>query len=329
MQISERIEILVAAIGALFVQRDWKMAVAESCTGGGIMQALTSISGSSAWVDSGLVTYSNEAKEALLGVPANVLITAGAVSERCAMAMIAGIRPNQANLFRLATTGIAGPLGGTPTKPVGTVFIASQSPQQSIQVRRMQFSGTRTEVVQQTIFYALRDVVLASIYEESSDVQCFYALMLEDEGLQQACHEHALESGISLLHLEPKCNLHVTLAYYGKTDVKKRHDLCCLGEQSAEQAKSFVLKITHLSYWEKNHCVVFDIEEETGALIFLSKQLGAQNLTPHLTISKRNIEYSFQRPKSPLSLNWKVSSFSLMCSFKGVFYHELKKWQLI
>lgn len=329
MHIKERIAILVQSIGSLLIHQGWMVSVAESCTGGGIMQALTSVSGSSAWVDSGLVTYSNDAKQHLLAVDENILMTFGAVSDACALAMIAGIRPNKVNLLRIATTGIAGPLGGSLEKPVGTVFLASQAPYKSPRVQHLNFLGTRKEIVQQTIFYALREIVLASLYESHDDLHCFYALMLEDVDLQQACHDYGLDCGLSLPHLEPKCNLHVTLAYLGKTESQKLHEWIELGDRASLQNPSFILTLTSIYYWEKVCSYVLEVKEETGGLVSLSSQLGEVFVTPHLTLSKRHREPAFHQPKAPLSLTWKVSGFSLMSSFKGVFYQELKKWPLL
>lgn len=100
------------------------LALAESCTGGFIAHRLTNVSGASAVLLAGLVTYSNEAKQQLLGVPAETLATHGAVSEATARAMVEGVRARIGSDYALAVTGIAGPTGGTPEKPVGTVFIA-------------------------------------------------------------------------------------------------------------------------------------------------------------------------------------------------------------
>ena len=99
------------------------LAVAESCTGGLVGHRLTGIAGSSAFFERGVVVYSNRAKQELLGVPEEILRVHGAVSRPCAEAMVRGICERAGAPCGLAITGIAGPDGGTPTKPVGTVFI--------------------------------------------------------------------------------------------------------------------------------------------------------------------------------------------------------------
>lgn len=111
-------------IGELLSQRGWALAVAESCTGGLIAHRITNVSGSSAYFQGGVVSYSNEAKERILRVPHATLIEHGAVSEQTALAMAQGARRLFGTDIAVSVTGIAGPTGGTPEKPVGLVYIA-------------------------------------------------------------------------------------------------------------------------------------------------------------------------------------------------------------
>ncbi|MDI9571168.1 MAG: competence/damage-inducible protein A [Pseudomonadota bacterium] len=117
-------ETLEGVVGALLRERGWTIAVAESCTGGLITDRLTDVPGSSAYVERGLATYSNRAKVELLGVPEETLRAHGAVSEETARRMAEGARRRSGTDLGLATTGIAGPDGGSAAKPVGTVYIA-------------------------------------------------------------------------------------------------------------------------------------------------------------------------------------------------------------
>jgi len=117
-------ETLEGVTAALLREQGRTIAVAESCTGGLITDRLTDVPGSSAYLERGLVTYSNRSKVELLGVPVTVLETSGAVSEETACAMAAGVRDRAGTDLGLATTGIAGPDGGSEAKPVGTVYIA-------------------------------------------------------------------------------------------------------------------------------------------------------------------------------------------------------------
>lgn len=117
-------ETLEEKIAAAMTEKKLTIAVAESCTGGLIADRLTDVSGSSVYFERGLVTYSNEAKIQLLGVPADILEKHGAVSEETARAMAEGVRKLAGTNLGLSSTGIAGPTGGTKEKPVGTVYIA-------------------------------------------------------------------------------------------------------------------------------------------------------------------------------------------------------------
>ena len=110
-------------VGELLSQRGWTLAVAESCTGGLLGHLITNVSGSSAYFAGGVISYSNEAKEAVLGVPHQILIEHGAVSRETALAMARGARRVLGTDLAVSVTGIAGPTGGTPEKPVGLVYI--------------------------------------------------------------------------------------------------------------------------------------------------------------------------------------------------------------
>jgi nicotinamide-nucleotide amidase len=122
------------------------VALAESCTGGLVSACLTSLAGSSAVVERGFVTYSNEAKQQLLGVPEELLRAHGAVSAEVAGAMADGALARAKADLAVAITGIAGPGGGTPDKPVGLVFLATASLDGETRVERHLFTGDRTQV---------------------------------------------------------------------------------------------------------------------------------------------------------------------------------------
>ena len=132
-------------VGALLADRGWWIALAESCTGGLTASRLTDIAGSSAYVERGVVTYSNRAKTELLGVPEALLVEHGAVSEPVATAMAQGIRARAGVDIGVGITGIAGPGGGTETKPVGMVCVAVDGPSGS-RVTTQRFPGARTQV---------------------------------------------------------------------------------------------------------------------------------------------------------------------------------------
>lgn len=119
---------LAEDIAQLLTARRETLAVAESCTGGFIANQLTNIPGASAWFERGVVCYSNASKIQWLGVAPYIIDTFGAVSSECAEAMAVGIRKFAATTYGISATGIAGPDGGTPEKPVGTVFIGIATP---------------------------------------------------------------------------------------------------------------------------------------------------------------------------------------------------------
>jgi nicotinamide-nucleotide amidase len=135
--------------------RGFTVATAESCTGGLIAGALTAISGSSAVVDRGYVVYSNRAKEEMLGVPRDMLATHGAVSEAVAIAMAEGALARAGTNIAIAVTGIAGPGGATPGKPVGLVHLACARRERPTLHHREVFAGDREAVRHATILRAL------------------------------------------------------------------------------------------------------------------------------------------------------------------------------
>jgi nicotinamide-nucleotide amidase len=145
-------------IAARLVERCEWLAVAESCTGGLIAAACTDLAGSSAWFERGLVTYSNRAKHELLGVPERVLAEAGAVSEPCVRAMAEGLMARAPVQHAIAVSGIAGPSGGTPEKPVGTVWIAWAG-HAGVQTRHFLFAGDRAAIRAQAVAAAFEGLL--------------------------------------------------------------------------------------------------------------------------------------------------------------------------
>ena len=150
-------ELLVLAdeVATEVEQRKLMLVTAESCSGGWIAKTLTDLPGSSAWFDAGVVTYSYEAKEALLGVNPRTLELAGAVSEETVLEMVSGALARFGAGVAVAVTGIAGPSGGTPGKPVGTVWIGWKRRGGYGHARLFHFPGDREAVRRQTVAAAL------------------------------------------------------------------------------------------------------------------------------------------------------------------------------
>ena len=147
---------LAARVGASLLARGESVSTAESCTGGLIASALTEVSGSSAWFGYGVVTYSNDAKQRLLGVQSAALQEHGAVSEAVVRQMVAGACRLSGADWAVAVSGVAGPSGGTPEKPVGMVWFALQGPDGRAEAFVRHFSGDRYQVRQQTVTTALQ-----------------------------------------------------------------------------------------------------------------------------------------------------------------------------
>jgi nicotinamide-nucleotide amidase len=145
---------LEAVVGKLLCDLRWTVAVAESCTGGLLTSRLTDVPGSSGYVERGVVCYSNRAKVEMLGVSESLIAEHGAVSEQVARAMAEGVRSRAGTTVGMGVTGVAGPGGGTPEKPVGTVAIAIASASDA-RVRTFQFIGDREQVKYQAAQAAL------------------------------------------------------------------------------------------------------------------------------------------------------------------------------
>jgi nicotinamide-nucleotide amidase len=147
---------LVAPLADAMRVKGWRLAAAESCTGGLIAAACTTLAGSSDWFERGFVTYSNAAKCELLGVDAALIAAHGAVSAEVACAMAAGALVRSPADIAVAVTGIAGPGGAVPGKPVGTVWLALMRRGGAPQAERLQLDGDRANVRAQTVVIALQ-----------------------------------------------------------------------------------------------------------------------------------------------------------------------------
>jgi len=153
------LEKLVVTLAGALTARGWNMAAAESCTGGWIAKVCTDRAGSSIWFERGIVSYSNRAKSELLGVQPATLERDGAVSRTVALQMAEGVRERSGVEAALAVTGIAGPDGGTPDKPVGTVWFAWAVGVGPAVAECIVFEGGRAAVRRQTVAHALQGLI--------------------------------------------------------------------------------------------------------------------------------------------------------------------------
>jgi nicotinamide-nucleotide amidase len=149
-------ESTVRALAEALRTRGWLLATAESCTGGLIAAACTALAGSSDWFDAGFVTYSNAAKTTQLGVPSALIEQHGAVSDEVARAMVDGVFAHSQAHIALSVTGIAGPTGAVPGKPVGTVWLAWAQRGAPTHSERLQLDGDRAAVRGQSVQRALQ-----------------------------------------------------------------------------------------------------------------------------------------------------------------------------
>jgi nicotinamide-nucleotide amidase len=156
----------VTQLAQVLITQHLRLSVAESCTGGGLAYHLTSLSGSSDWFERGIVSYSNLAKQEILGVQKTTLEQYGAVSKETAKEMAEGCLEHSAADLSLSITGIAGPSGGSPEKPVGTVWFAWTGKNFPTQTRLYHFTGDRQSIREQAIETAL-EILLAACSQSS------------------------------------------------------------------------------------------------------------------------------------------------------------------
>ncbi|CAG9176806.1 CinA family protein [Cupriavidus respiraculi] len=158
MSVSRLLDQLAIQAGITLKEKSLLLATAESCTGGLVAAAITDIAGSSAWFERGFVTYSNDAKTTMLGVPARLIRDHGAVSEEVAHAMAEGALLNSRAQVALAVTGIAGPSGGTAEKPVGMVCFGWSNRITTL-VETQRFKGDRAQIRRQAAEHAMRGLL--------------------------------------------------------------------------------------------------------------------------------------------------------------------------
>jgi len=155
----KELEALSRQVGEALARRGWMLATAESCTGGWIAEVVTATAGSSSWFDRGFVTYSNAAKQDMLGVATATLHGQGAVSEATVLEMAAGALLRSTAAITVAVSGIAGPGGATPGKPVGTICLAWACADGRRHAETRQFAGDREGVRRSTVIHALQGVI--------------------------------------------------------------------------------------------------------------------------------------------------------------------------
>ncbi|HOY23836.1 MAG TPA: CinA family protein [Cellvibrio sp.] len=152
---SSSLQQLSSLLGEKLLAKGWRVATAESCTGGGIAAAITAVAGSSSWFEYGIVSYANSAKEKILHVTPQTLLEHGAVSQAVVEEMVAGVLNVSGADIAVAVSGVAGPTGGTPEKPVGSVWFAWGLASGEIHSECFHFAGDRTAVQSQAVVQGL------------------------------------------------------------------------------------------------------------------------------------------------------------------------------
>jgi nicotinamide-nucleotide amidase len=145
-------------IAKKFIDQNFLLSVAESCTGGLLAKKITDESGSSAWFDCGFITYSNEAKIRMLGVNKESIAEFGAVSLEIAQEMAIGVQKNSRAIFSISITGVAGPNGGSLEKPVGTVHVCFAFKGSVLKDYKLQLSGERSSIREQTVCFIIEEL---------------------------------------------------------------------------------------------------------------------------------------------------------------------------
>jgi len=154
-----KVDKLLAKVASLLTARNWRMATAESCTGGWIAKCCTDVTGSSAWFDRAYIAYSYRAKEQMLGIAHDDLVKYGAVSEEIAGRMATGAKEHSKVAVTVSATGIAGPGGGMAGKPVGLVHFGWCIDDKPASCDAVVFAGDRESVRQQTVLHALEGII--------------------------------------------------------------------------------------------------------------------------------------------------------------------------
>jgi len=314
---------LAAQLGEQLKNYGLLLAVAESCTGGGLAARLTSIPGSSAWFDRGFVTYSNSAKQDMLGVPERTLLHDGAVSEATARAMAEGCIHQSAAELSVAITGIAGPDGGSQTKPVGTVWIACAGARQKTIATCYHFDGDREAVRKAAELKAL-EMLIRRVQDflpkkNNQEPTYFFALM-PDHATASALHQRTrvFTDHTPCKPTSPE-NLHLTLTYLGTLHTTELNNLQNI--QHPCSIAPFELNIEKVKHWHDINISYLAPHIPSEPLeqlhAFLNQHILQQGFKPerrafmpHITIARNNSHAL--KPHNIKTLPWFIHDVCLI-----------------
>ena len=314
------------------------LAVAESCTGGGLAARLTSIPGSSAWFDRGYVTYSNSAKQEMLGVPENTLLHDGAVSEAAACAMAEGCIHHSDAELSVAITGIAGPDGGSQTKPVGTVWIACAGARQRTTATCYYFEGDREAVRRAAELKALEmllNQVQNFLPQTNNQASTYFFALMPDNATAEALHQHARAfTEHTSCKPRPSEKLHLTLAYLGRLSSIELNNIKNI--KSLYPIAPFELKITEAHHWPEMNITYLapSISSEPLEKLhdFLNQHILKQGFKPerrafipHITLARHDSQALTSHRIEPIQ--WFAHEFCLVQSISSQ-YRIIQRWPL-
>lgn len=345
MSVESLLYALAQRVGMSLLENNRTLAAAESCTGGWICQSLTDVAGSSAWFDRGFVTYSNEAKQELLGVPESVLAEHGAVSEETVRAMAAGALRNSRADCALAVSGIAGPSGGTPSKPVGTVWFSWQRRGGPCVARRVIFAGNRRSVRQQAVAEALNGTLelfglprvelpfpgkrpglgwqtmgSMAAMDKKPRHRLFFALWPQES----VCEEmqptlRRLQTSLTARWVPPQ-NLHMTLAFLGDIETGRLPGVKAAA--SFVRAQAFEMLLDRIEHWRRPQVICLSPSKLTTPLERLAAELAAnlraegfelddRPFRAHMTLA-RKAPFPPQNNRLDPPIRWPCDSFALV-----------------
>ncbi len=322
----------IEGIAEQLSRRNQRLATAESCTGGWVAKVCTDRAGSSEWFDCGFVTYNNAAKQDLLSVSAGTLDRYGAVSAPTVQEMAAGALAHSHAEWALAISGIAGPGGGSPEKPVGTVWLAWAGPENWQQVREFHFAGDRDAVRRQAVDAALDGLLDQLIATKKKTRRLFFALWPSASVQAQL----AAAARRWTHHPVPTDNLHMTLEFLG--DCTEAEIQCYTEAVSDIQCEPFELQLDCLGGWPRRGIRWLGCSHIPEALPALVRDLQTvlrpcglkpdeRTFVPHVTLSRKERNPPLETDVEPIF--WPVTDFVLVESkpcIDGVQYAVLQRW---
>ena len=318
------------------------IATAESCTGGLLSATFTDIPGSSNWFERGFVSYSNQAKTDMLGVDSSLLEEHGAVSKQVCARMAQGAREQAQTDLAIAITGVAGPTGGSAKTPVGCVWVGLSRQNKATETFCLSLSGTRREIREQTICWALTALIMwlnnkpisvKDIMQKLNGARVFFALK-PDGRVKAALNQvsRLLPRGVRATHVD---DLHLTLSFLGNVDGLMLDQINQL--KLAAALPRVTLTLDSLEYWPKARSVVLTTTQTPKALLEFVAELNAalkalglspdlKMLKPHITLARkvtRNVHFKALEP-----IVWHIREYCLMMSMpRGIpKYKVLQRW---